>query len=173
MPQGNWKSLTLLGSVTIIAAALLVDALVSLSELPLLSWTGLAPLAVIFLLTVASGRFTVSVTNADGFTQSQKSVADAFVFLAVMTYSVAPANTVAPATALAVLVGFISSRRSTDRRITVFTIGAAIISTYVAASLYGLLVRLIAGEPVGPVEPSLPRADCFSVIACSHSCSIS
>src|SRR5918998_279704 len=98
MPQGNWKSLTLLGSVTILAAALLVDA---------------------------------------------------FVSLAVMMYSVAPANTVAPATVLAVLVGFISSRRSADRRITVFTIGAAIISTYVAASLYGLLVRLLAGGDSG------------------------
>ena len=155
MPQGNWKSLTLLGSVTILAAALLVDAFVSLSGLPLLSWTGLAPLAVIILLTVASGRFTVSVTNADGFTQSQKSVADAFVFLAVMMYSVAPANTVAPATVLAVLVGFISSRRSADRRITVFIIGAAIISTYVAASLYGLLVRLLAGGDSG-ADHSLP-----------------
>jgi diguanylate cyclase (GGDEF)-like protein/putative nucleotidyltransferase with HDIG domain len=145
MPQGNWKSLTLLGSVTVFAAALLVSALVSLSELPVLSWTGLAPLAVLFLLTIASGRFTVSVINADGFTQSQKSVADAFVFLAVMIYTGAPAHTVAPATFLAVFVGFISSRRSTDRRITVFTIGAAVISTYVAASLYGLLVQLLAG----------------------------
>ncbi|MGB7923994.1 MAG: diguanylate cyclase [Pyrinomonadaceae bacterium] len=156
MPQGNWKSLTLLGSVTILAAGLLVNALISLSALPLLSWTGLAPLAVLFLLTIASGRFTVSVINADGFTQSQKSVADAFVFLAVMMYAVAPANTVAPATALAVLVGFISSRRSTDRRITVFTIGAAVISTYVAASLYGLLVRLLTVGGAESSHPALP-----------------
>lgn len=158
MPQGNWRSLTLLGSVTILAAVLLVNALISLSALPLLSWTGLAPLMVLFVLTIASGRFTVSVINADGFTQSQKSVADAFVFLAVMTYAVAPANTVAPATALAVLVGFISSNRSTDRRITVFTVGAAVISTYVAASLYGLLARLLtvdAGQGSSS-HPSIP-----------------
>ncbi|HEX8651462.1 MAG TPA: diguanylate cyclase [Pyrinomonadaceae bacterium] len=158
MPQGNWKSLTLLGSITVLAALLLVDALVSLSDLSLLSWTGLAPLAVLFLLTIASGRFTVSVTNADGLTQSQKSVADAFVFLAVMMYAVAPANTVAPAIVLAALVGFISSCRLSDRRIIVFTIGATIISTYVAASLYGLLVRLLVGgaEASAGGEPLLP-----------------
>jgi diguanylate cyclase (GGDEF)-like protein/putative nucleotidyltransferase with HDIG domain len=158
MPQGNWKSLTLLGSITVLAALLLVDALVSLSDLPLLSWTGLVPLAVLFLLTIASGRFTVSVTNADGLTQSQKSVADAFVFLAVMVYAVAPANTVAPAIVLAALVGFISSCRLSDRRIIVFTIGATIISTYVAASLYGLLVRLLAAgaEASAGSEPLLP-----------------
>jgi hypothetical protein len=156
MPQGNWKSLTLLGSVTVLAAVLLVDALLSLSGLPLLSWTGLAPLAVLFLLTIASGRFTVSVTNADGFTQSQKSVADAFVFLAVMMYAPQPANTVAPAIVLALLVGFISSRRSTDRRIIIFALGAAVISTYVAASLYGLIVRLLAGGGADAAEHSLP-----------------
>jgi diguanylate cyclase (GGDEF)-like protein/putative nucleotidyltransferase with HDIG domain len=156
MPQGNWKSLTLLSSITILAAVLLIDALVSLSGLPLLHWTGLVPLAVLVLLTIASGRFTVSVTNADGCTQSQKSVADAFVFLAVMMYAVPPANTVAPAIVLAVLVSFISSSRSTDRRITIFTIGASVISTYVAASLYGLLVRLLAGAVATDSAPSLP-----------------
>ncbi len=156
MPQGNWKSLALLSSITILAAVLLVDSLASLSTLPLLSWTGLAPLAVLILLTIASSRFTVSVTNADGFTQNRKSIADAFVFLAVMMYAVQPAETVAPAMVLAVLVSFISSSRLTDRRIIVFTISATIISTYVAASLYGLLVRLLSGPPAQGGGPNLP-----------------
>jgi diguanylate cyclase (GGDEF)-like protein/putative nucleotidyltransferase with HDIG domain len=156
MLQGNWKSLALLSSITILAAVLLVDSLASLSELSLLSWTGLAPLAVLILLTIASSRFTVSVTNADGFTQNRKSVADAFVFLAVMMYAVAPAETVAPAMVLAVLVSFISSCRLTDRRIIVFTISATIISTYVAATLYGLLVRLLSGPSAQGSGPNLP-----------------
>jgi diguanylate cyclase (GGDEF)-like protein/putative nucleotidyltransferase with HDIG domain len=146
MPKGNWKSLVLFGGVAAVSATMLVFALISILGLPLLGWTGFAPWAVLFLLTLAAGRFKVSLTNADGFTQSQKSVAEMFIFLAVMIYAVAPMNSVGPAVALAAAVGFISSWQSTDRHMTVFTTGTSIISTFVAASLYGLVARLLVGS---------------------------
>jgi diguanylate cyclase (GGDEF)-like protein/putative nucleotidyltransferase with HDIG domain len=149
MPKGNWKSLALVGGVTAGAALMLFFALVSIMKLPLLSWTGFAPWAVLFLLTLAVGHFKVSLTNADGFTQSQKSVADMFIFLAVMIYAVAPANSVGPAVALAAAVGLISSWPSSDLRMSIFTTGMSIISTFMAASLYALVARLLLGSGAG------------------------
>jgi diguanylate cyclase (GGDEF)-like protein/putative nucleotidyltransferase with HDIG domain len=141
MPEGNWKTLALLGCVAALASVLLILSLVSITSLPLAGWTGLTPLAGLLVLTLAASRFKGSVTSADGVGQSEKSVADAFIFLAAMMYAVEPANSVGPAVLLAAVVGFISSWKSSDRRITIFTTGAAIISTYAAASLYGLLVH--------------------------------
>jgi diguanylate cyclase (GGDEF)-like protein/putative nucleotidyltransferase with HDIG domain len=147
MPEGNWKTLALLGCVAALASVLLILSLVSVVNLPLMGWTGLLPLAGLLVLTLAASRFTVSVTSGDGVSQSEKSVADAFIFLAAMMYAVAPANTVGPAVVLAAIVGFISSWKSSDRRITVFTTGAAVISTYAAVSLYGLLVHTFFKDP--------------------------
>ena len=146
MPKGHWKSLALLGGVAALAAGLLIHTLVSLLELPILGWTGLAFLAALLALTLLASRFTVSVTNADGLSQSQKSIAEAFVFLAVMLYWAEPASSVAPATLLAAVTGLMSSLRSDDYRRTIFTTSAAIISTYVAASLYGLLMSLLTSD---------------------------
>ncbi|HEX8774963.1 MAG TPA: diguanylate cyclase [Pyrinomonadaceae bacterium] len=149
MPKGNWKSLVLLGSIAALALVLLVFALVAIARLPLLGWTGLAPWGGLLLLTLAATRFRVSVTNADGVSQSQKSVADAFIFLAAMMYAVAPTHTAGPAVVLAAIVGLISSCRSADRRITIFATSAAIISTFAAATLYGLIVDYFIGAPTG------------------------
>ena len=147
MPKGNWKSLALLGSIAALALVLLIFALLAIARLPLLGWTGLAPWGGLILLTLAATRFTVSVTNADGVSQSQKSVADAFIFLAAMMYAVGPAHTAGPAVVLAAIVGIISSWRSTDRRVMIFATSAAIISTFVAASLYGLIVDYFITPP--------------------------
>ncbi len=156
MPQGNWKSLTLLGSVAVTGALLLLIAFASIVSLPLLGWAGVAPCAGLILLTLGASRFTVSVTNVDGFSQSQKSVADTFVFLAAMTYVEAPADTVAPAVLLAAVVGLMSSRRASRPRIIVFNTGAAIISTFIAVSLYKLFVHLIAGLQASGPDQGLP-----------------
>ena len=160
MPEGNWKTLALLGGVAALASVLLILSLISLGNLPLTGWAGLPPLAGLLILTLAASRFTVSVTSGDGVNQSEKSIADAFIFLAAMMYAVEPANAVGPAVVLAGIVGFISSWKSPDRRITVFTTGAAIISTYAAVSLYGLLVHtFFQGSSNGaqslPLEPLL------------------
>lgn len=141
MPKGNWKSLALLGGVATLASILLALALVSLVGLPLIGWTGLAPLAGLLLLTLAASRFTVSITNADGNSSSEKSVAEAFVFLAAMMYTTSPVSPVGPAVLLAAIVGYMSVWNSSDRRIVIFTTGASIISTYAAVSLYGVLIH--------------------------------
>jgi diguanylate cyclase (GGDEF)-like protein/putative nucleotidyltransferase with HDIG domain len=155
MPEGNWKTLALLGCVAALASVLLVLSLVSITALPLTGWAGLPPLAGLLVLTLAASRFTVSVTSGDGVSQSEKSVAEAFVFLAAMMYAVEPASSVGPAVILAAIVGFISSWKCSDRRITVFTTGAAIISTYAAASLYSLLVHTFFKGSNGAAQ-SLP-----------------
>lgn len=144
MPKGNWKSLAFLGTVALLAALTFLYALASIVNLPLQGWTGLAPLAALLLLTVAASRLTVSVMNADGIRQSTKSVADTFIFLAAMMYAGGPAETVAPAVLLAGVVGLITSWNEQDRRLTIFNTAANVVSTFVAASLYGLLVNLIA-----------------------------
>jgi diguanylate cyclase (GGDEF)-like protein/putative nucleotidyltransferase with HDIG domain len=146
MPKGNWKSLAFLGAVALLAGILFTFALVSLAHLPLKGWTGLMPLAALLVLTVAASRFTVSVTNAYGISRSTKSIADTFILLAVMMYAGRPGFTVAPAVVLAAAVGLISSWRATDRRLTVFTTSASIASTFLAASLYGLLINLFASQ---------------------------
>jgi diguanylate cyclase (GGDEF)-like protein/putative nucleotidyltransferase with HDIG domain len=145
MPKGNWKSLAFLGAIAALAGFIFLSALWTLIGLPLNGWTGLLPLATLLALTIAASRFTVSIMNADGVRQSTKSVADMFIFLAAMMYAGVGSNgTVAPAVVLAAVVGFISSWRESDRRLTVFTTAASVVSTFVAASLYGLLINVTA-----------------------------
>jgi diguanylate cyclase (GGDEF)-like protein/putative nucleotidyltransferase with HDIG domain len=70
-----------------------------------------------------------------------------------MIYAIPPANTAGPATILAALVGFVSSYGYSRRRAQVFTTSIAIISTFIAAHSYSLLVALSnrAGDYV-PLE---------------------
>jgi diguanylate cyclase (GGDEF)-like protein/putative nucleotidyltransferase with HDIG domain len=137
MPKGNWRSLALLGSVTAIASLLLVLSLIGLSDLDLrqLAWC-----VGLLLLTVAAGQFTVTLSNSEGAGQSHKSAGDAFIFLTAMMFGAAPA------TLLAAVDGFNSTRRSEDRRLTVFSTGAAAVSTYCAVFLFDLLNQLFAVE---------------------------
>jgi diguanylate cyclase (GGDEF)-like protein/putative nucleotidyltransferase with HDIG domain len=144
MPIGNWKSLAFLGSVALLAGIIFFMAVSTLLRLPLNGWTGLLPLLVLLALTVAASRFTVLVRNADGAGQSTKSVADTFILLAVMMYAGGQGGTVAPAVVLAAIVGLITSWRAADRRLIIFTTSASVVSTFVAATLYALLINLIA-----------------------------
>jgi diguanylate cyclase (GGDEF)-like protein/putative nucleotidyltransferase with HDIG domain len=143
MPKGNWKSLAFLGAVVVLAGIIFLHALSTLVNLPLRGWSGLLPLSALLVLTVAASRLTISVMNADGVRQTTKSIADVFVFLAAMMY--APA-TIAPAVILAAVVGLFSSWREADRRLTIFTTAASVVSTFVAATLYGLLINLIQNQ---------------------------
>ena len=85
MSKLNWKTLLLVAGVAIIGAALLLAGAWWTLSLPILGWTGLLSFAVLIVLTLVSSRFTVPVTNVDGISQTYKSVADAFIFFAVMT----------------------------------------------------------------------------------------
>ena len=94
----TWKSNAFLISVSVIGSILLCSALVSTVRLPILTSAGLLSWLVLLGLTLAASRFTVSITNTVGVSQSRKSVADALVFLAIILYAVPPATTAGPAT---------------------------------------------------------------------------
>jgi diguanylate cyclase (GGDEF)-like protein/putative nucleotidyltransferase with HDIG domain len=151
----NWKSCLLLGGVTTFGAVLLVVGIVGTVRLPLWGWAGLAPFAGLIFLTLASSRFTVAVTSVDGVSQSYKSAADAFIFLAVMMYTLSPANNIGPALVLAAIVGFISSFRLAKSQATVFTIGTSLISTFVASLVYRFLVLALADRALSGNESGL------------------
>jgi len=95
---------------------------------------------------LAASRFTVSVTSTDGVRHSRKSIADTFVFFAVIVYAVPPADTAGPATLLAAIVGFVSSYGLSSRRESVFTTAMAVVSTFISASCYGALAYVFAGN---------------------------
>ncbi len=127
MEKRYWKGTALLVSISAISLVLLVSALVSTVKLPLLSRAGLLFWLVLLLLTLAASRFTVSVTSTDGVRQSRKSIADTFVFLAVILYAVPPSDTAGPATLLAAIVGFVSTYGLSSRKESIFTTGMAVV----------------------------------------------
>lgn len=152
MSKLNLKSLVLVGGVAAIGSALLIGAIFSTIQLPLFGWTGIAPFVVLCFITLLSGRFTLPVTNVDGSTYTNKSVADALIFLAVMMYALPPTSTVGPAIILAAIVGFVSTFSIEERWSTVFAMGTQIISTFVASLVYRLLIVTLAGGAVDGAE---------------------
>lgn len=154
MRTTNWKGTALLAPISVISLGALLSGIPATLGLPLFGSASLASWVVLFVLTVAVSRFTVSVTSTDGVHSYRKSIADAFVFLAIILYAGPPLNAPGPAVLLAALVGFLSTYRLATRREIIFTTAMAIISTFVAASLYGLLVNFFAGT----VDPGLDNA---------------
>ncbi|HJX91256.1 MAG TPA: diguanylate cyclase [Pyrinomonadaceae bacterium] len=154
MRTTNWKSTALLAPIAVISLGALLSGIPVTLELPLSGSASLASWVVLFVLTVAVSRFTVSVTSTDGVHRYRKSIADAFVFLAIILYAGPPLNAPGPAVLLAALVGFLSTYRLATRREMIFTTAMAVISTFVSASLYGLLVNFFAGT----VDPALDNA---------------
>jgi diguanylate cyclase (GGDEF)-like protein/putative nucleotidyltransferase with HDIG domain len=134
---------------------LLLSAFVDTVSLPLFGTASILSWLILLVLTVAASRLTVSITSTDGVRCYRKSIADGFVFLAVILYAVPPVNAVGPAILLASFVGFFSAYRLTTRREMVFTVGMAVISTFVAASSYDLLLDFFAGDIAGTSD-SLP-----------------
>ncbi len=154
MSRLNWKSLLLLGAVSVASAAIFVAGILWTVRLPLLGWSGMVMVVILAALTVASSRFIVPVTSVDGSSQTNKSVADAFIFLGVMMYTTAPANSFGPAILLAAIVGFVSSL-SASKWSRVFAVGVSIISTFVASLAYRLLLTAIGGGGVSLGNGSL------------------
>jgi diguanylate cyclase (GGDEF)-like protein/putative nucleotidyltransferase with HDIG domain len=142
----HWKSTLLLISISALGLILLCSALVSTLRLPFLTSAGLLAWLVLLVLTLAASRFTVSITTTDGVNQSRKSLADAFVFLAVILYAVPPENTAGPATLLAAIVGFVSTYGLASKRESISTTAIAVISTFVSASCYSFLITFFATD---------------------------
>src|SRR6476620_313318 len=155
MPRLNWKSLLLLTAVAVAGSAILISGIVSTIRLPLLGWGGIAPLVALVALTVVSSRFIVPVTSVDGTNQTNKSVAEAFIFLAVIMYATAPANSFGPAIVLAAIGGFIASLPHQDKWARVFAIGTSIVSTFVASLAYKLILVAIGGASVSVCQGAL------------------
>jgi diguanylate cyclase (GGDEF)-like protein/putative nucleotidyltransferase with HDIG domain len=146
MLKTNWKSTALLAAISAPSAALLVSAFVAILDLVFASSEGISPWLVLLLLTLAASRLTVLVTSTDGVLRTRESIADSFVVLAVMLYSVPPWSTAGPAVVLAALVGFVSTYGVATNRQVILKMGMAVISTFVAASLYSMLVNVLAGN---------------------------
>ena len=121
MLERNLKGTALLAGLSVVASVLLVGAVASTISMPLLSSTGLGSWLVLLVMTLGVGRLTVTVTSTDGVRQSRKSIADAFVFLAVMLYAIPPADTAGPATLLAAIVAFLSTFKLSGKREIIFT----------------------------------------------------
>jgi diguanylate cyclase (GGDEF)-like protein/putative nucleotidyltransferase with HDIG domain len=155
MPKLNWKSLLLVGGVAAVGGWILILGIASTVRLPLLGWSGVGSFVILLVLTLLCSRFTVPVTNVDGMSHTQKSVADAFIFLAVMMYTTAPANSVGPAIMLAAIVGFLASFSFAERWPTVFAVGSSIISTFVASLVYRFMVLTFAGAALHGNETGL------------------
>jgi len=151
MAKYNWKSLSLLSAVVAVAGVILLFGLISTVQLPVFSWSGLAPLVVLIALTLVSSHFTVPVVTVDGSSETNKSVADTFIFLAVIMYATPPANSVGPALILAGIVGYMASPSVTGKWSRIFGVGVSIISTFVASLVYKLVLMAISGStaPVG------------------------
>ena len=156
MLKTNWKSTALMTGIVVVSAFLLLLALVSTVNLALFSDVEFRSWLLLLLLTIAFIPLTVRVQSSDGMLRSRESIADSFVLLAVMLYAVPPSNSAGPAVVLAALVGFFSTYRLATHREVLLKTGMAVVSTFVAASFYGVLVDLFAGETNVATQGALP-----------------
>jgi diguanylate cyclase (GGDEF)-like protein/putative nucleotidyltransferase with HDIG domain len=156
MLQTNWKSTALMAGISGVSAILLLSALVAIVDLALFTNVGIGSWLMLLGITIASSPLTVRVASHDGILRSRESIADSFVLLAVMLYAVPPSDTAGPAVLLAALVAFVSTYRIATNREVVAKTGMAIVSTFVAASLYGALIDLFAGLSELPTQGALP-----------------
>src|SRR5688572_25987812 len=116
MPETNWKSTALLAGISVPSAVLLLSATLNTINLAFFSVHRINSWLILLLLTVAVSRLTVLVISSDGTQRTRESIADAFVFVAVMIYAAPPASAAGPAVLLAALVGFASSYGITTKR---------------------------------------------------------
>ena len=142
--------------ISVVSAFLLLSALISTIDLALFTNVEFRSWLLLLLLTIAFIPLTVRVQSNDGVLRSRESIADSFVLLAVMLYAVPPSNSAGPAVVLAALVGFFSTYRLATLREVLLKTGMAVVSTFVAASFYGALVDLFAGESNVATQGALP-----------------
>lgn len=156
MLKTNWKSNALMAGIAVVSGFLLLSALIGTIDLALFTNVGIGSWLLLLLITIAFSPLSVRVTSTDGVLRSRESIADSFVLLAVMLYSVPPSNSPGPAVLLAALVGFFSTYRLATTREVMLKTGMAVVSTFVAASFYGVLVELFAGTGGLATEGALP-----------------
>ena len=133
-----------MAAISAVSVILLLSAVVTTVDLALFTSTGIGSWLLLLLITLATSPLTVRVTSTDGILRSRESIADSFVLLAVMLYAVPPLNTAGPAVLLAALVAFVSTYHIATSREVLLKTGMAVVSTFVAASFYGMLIELLA-----------------------------
>jgi len=153
--KSNWKSTPLLAVISVVSSVFVCLGILQMIRLSFFGGAGIATWLVLLALTIAASRLTVSITNTDGGQNNRKSLAEAFVCLAVIFYAAPPTSIVGPPLLLAAFVGFASTYGLGTRREMIVTIGMSVISTYVAASSYGILIDFFGGESLLPAS-SLP-----------------
>src|SRR5215208_897078 len=156
MLKTNWKSTALMAGISGVSAILLLSAVVATINLALFTNIGVGSWLLLLVITIASSPLTVRVASNDGILRSRESIADSFVLLAVMLYAVPPSNATGPAVLLAALVAFVSTYRIACNREVLVKTGMAVVSTFVAASFYGALIELFAGQNEVPTQGALP-----------------
>jgi len=156
MLKTNPRSTALMAGITVVSALLLLSAAITTVDLALFTNVGIGSWLLLLIITLATSPLTVRVNSNDGILRSRESIADSFVLLAVMLYAVPPSNTAGPAVLLAALVAFVSTYRIATNREALLKTGMAVVSTFVAASFYGVLVELFAGRSDVPVDGALP-----------------
>jgi len=156
MLQTNWKSTALMGGISVVSAILLLSAAVATVDLALFTNIGIGSWLLLLAIAIASSPLTVRVASDDGILRSRESIADSFVLLAVMLYAVPPSNTAGPAVLLTAVVAFVSTYRIATNREVVLKTGMAVVSTFIAASLYGALINFFSGQSDLPVQGALP-----------------
>jgi diguanylate cyclase (GGDEF)-like protein/putative nucleotidyltransferase with HDIG domain len=155
MSKQTLKRIATVAGMASLASVVLLYGLYSITKLPFLGWSGLGSFLLLLGLTVFTSRFTVPVANVDGGSQTHKSVADAFIFLAVMMYTLAPAKNFGPAIILAGVVAFVSSFDMSKRWTTGLAVCPSIIATFVASLVYKLLVLALVGQAVAGNQEGL------------------
>ena len=156
MLKTNPRSTALMAGITVVSTLLLLSAAITTADLALFTNVGIGSWLLLLIITLATSPLTVRVNSNDGILRSRESIADSFVLLAVMLYAVPPSNTAGPAVLLAALVAFVSTYRIATNREALLKTGMAVVSTFVAASFYGVLVELFAGRSDVPVDGALP-----------------
>src|SRR2546423_11549696 len=155
MSKEKLKRIATVAGVTSLAAAVLLYGIYSIWKLPFLGWSGLASFLLLLGLTVFTSRFTVPVANIGGGSQTHKSVADAFIFLAVMMFTLAPANNLGPAIILAGVVACVASFDLKDKWSSALAVSPSIVATFLASVVYKLLVVALVGNGVAGNQEGL------------------
>ncbi|HET6862801.1 MAG TPA: HD domain-containing phosphohydrolase, partial [Pyrinomonadaceae bacterium] len=139
------STLLLLCAAPVCLLVLVWGAINTLS-LPLSSPLGLWSFVGITLLSVITAGFSVAVTGDDRRRWSHKSVADAFVLLAIIMYSGTVSGNAGPAVILAGLTAVSACYGRYSRRAIVGIVCVSVISTLLTAWVYAAVVDLFAGS---------------------------
>ena len=149
MLKRNWSKIILVVSITLLAVLCLAASARDISRS--LSPERFKWLSALLILTAIATQFRITSTREEaqeGEEQSERSIASAFIFFAAILEGAGAASL------LSSLDGFLSTRPRHRERLILLT-AASTISTYVAASLFELLIGFTSSPLFEATTPSL------------------